>query len=79
MNDAVQEIHNLNCAEVDEDRILKTSVSCDGMWRRRSRHGCVTVISMETGKVLYVEPLSKVRNKFKKNEGKNTTENKLWK
>jgi hypothetical protein len=31
MNDAVQEIHNLNCAEVDEDRILKTSVSCDGM------------------------------------------------
>jgi hypothetical protein len=34
---------------------------------------------METGKVLYVESLSKVCNKCKKNEGKNTTENELWK
>jgi hypothetical protein len=31
MNDAVQEIHNWNSAEVNEDKILKTSVSCDGM------------------------------------------------
>ena len=32
MNHTVQEIHNLNSAEVDENRILKTSVSyADGM------------------------------------------------
>jgi hypothetical protein len=31
MNDAVQEIHNLNSAEVNENIILKTYVSCDGM------------------------------------------------
>ena len=39
----------------------------------------VTVISMETGKVLYIEHLSKVCNKCKKHGGKNTAENELWK
>ena len=60
MNDAAQEIHNLSSAEVDEQEALKTSVSCDGTWQKRgfsSLHGWVTVISMETGKVLDIEPL----------------------
>jgi hypothetical protein len=34
---------------------------------------------MGTGKVIDIEPLSKVCNKCKKLEGKNTTENELWK
>jgi hypothetical protein len=73
MNDAAQEIHKFNSAEVDEYGILKTSLSCDGTWQRMgfsSLHGCVTVISMGTGKVPDIEPLSKVCNKCKKHEGK---------
>ena len=81
MNDAAQEIHNKS-SEVDEQEVLKTSVSCDGTWQKRgfsSLPGCVTVISMETGKVLDIEPLSKVCNQCKKHKGQNSTENELWK
>ena len=40
---------------------VNCGVSCDGTWQKRgysSRNGCVTVISMDTGKVLDVEALS---------------------
>lgn len=43
-------------------------------------HGCVTAISMETGKVLDVEPLSKVCKPCKKHEHDgDTVESRLWK
>lgn len=60
MNSAASEIHHLSH---EENEITKCGVSCDGRWQRRghsSRNGCVTVISMETGKCLDVEVLSKV-------------------
>ena len=55
--DAVIEIRN-NAG----DEILNTSVSCDGSWQRRrysSLNGVVTVISMDTGKILDCEPMSR--------------------
>lgn len=80
-NDAAKEIHNSKTQNAKE--IVKTAVSCDGTWQRRgfsSLHGCVTAISMETGKVLDVEPLSKVCQQCKKHEGdEETAENRLWK
>ena len=41
---------------------MNCAVSCDGTWKRRgfsSLNGCVATISMDTGKILDVEPLSK--------------------
>lgn len=80
-NDAAKEIHNSKTQNAKE--IVKTAVSCDGTWQRRgfsSLHGCVTAISMETGKVLDVEPLSKVCQQCKKHEAdEETVENRLWK
>ena len=52
---------------------LQTAVSCDGSWQRRgfsSLHGCVTVISMESGKILDIEPLTKVCNECRKHQTK---------
>lgn len=77
MKDAVGELHNLKSDEVGENRVLKTAILCDGTWQRRgfsSLHGCVTAISMETGKILDVEPLSKVCHSCKKFEGKDDLE-----
>ena len=73
IKDAVEELHNLKSDEVDEDGILKTAILCDGTWQRRgfsSLNGCVTAISMETGKILDLEPLSKVCDTCKKLESK---------
>ena len=73
IKDAVEELHNVKSNEVDENGVLKTAISCDGTWQRRgfsSLNGCVTAISMETGKILDVEPLSKVCHTCKKFEGK---------
>ena len=45
-----------------DDIILDTGVSCDGTWQRRdfsSNNGVFTAISLENGKVLDVEPMSK--------------------
>ena len=81
INDAAKEIHNSKSQ--DDDEIVKTAISCDGTWQRRgfsSLHGCVTAISMETGKILDIEPLSKVCHPCKKHEGKeDTVESRLWK
>ncbi|CAB4033990.1 Hypothetical predicted protein [Paramuricea clavata] len=52
-----------NSKTEDGEDIVETAVSCDGTWQRRGftlSHRCVTVISMENGKMLDVEPLSKV-------------------
>ena len=37
MNDAAQEIHNLSSAEVDEQEVLKTSVSCERILAKNSK------------------------------------------
>ena len=47
----------------NNEGISQCSVSCDGTWQKRgysSLNGCVTVLSMETGKCLDIEILSKV-------------------
>lgn len=77
IKDAVEELHNLKSYEVDDNGVLETAISCDGTWQRRgfsSLNGCVTAISMETGKILDVEPLSKVCHTCKKFEGKDSLE-----
>ena len=69
MSDAAREIHNLK-PESDEG-IAKCGVSVDGTWQRRgfsSLNGCVSAISMDTGKVVDVEALSKVCKKCKEHE-----------
>ena len=51
--DAAQEIFTSKIQNGEE--IAKTAVSCDVIWQRRgfsSIHGCVTVISMGSGKIL---------------------------
>lgn len=49
-------------ATEDEDGIVDTAISHDGTWQRRghsSLSGCTAAISMETGKILDVEPMSR--------------------
>ena len=81
IKDAAQEIYE--CKTEGSGDIVETAISCDGTWQRRgfsSLHGCVTVISMENGKILDVEPLSKVCKACKKHEDDaDTTEHELWK
>ena len=58
MKDAANELTNSQLKEVNQ-----CAVSCDGTWQRRghsSMNGCVTTLSMENGKCLDVEVLSKV-------------------
>ena len=69
MSDAAKEITELKSTDADE--IVDCGVSCDGTWQRRGYHslnGCATAISMDTGKVVDVEPLSKVRKTCQKLE-----------
>lgn len=57
MSDAVEEIKEITPVV---DDYYDTSISCDGSWQRRgysSLNGVVTVISMDTGKVLDCEPM----------------------
>lgn len=59
MEDAAIELHQGN----NSNQIVKCGVSCDGTWQRRghsSLNGCVTTLSIETGKCLDVEVLTKV-------------------
>jgi hypothetical protein len=58
MGNAGKELHHDS-----DDEVFQCGVSCDGTWQRRgysSLNGCVTSISMETGKCLDVEILCKV-------------------
>jgi hypothetical protein len=68
-NNATNEIHHLK--QTSSNEVVDCAVSCDGTWQRRgfsSLNGCVTTISMDTGKIFYVEPLSKVFHTCKKLE-----------
>ena len=58
-------------------------MSCDGTWQKRgfsSRNGCVTVISIKTGKVLDVETLSQACKQCELHEHlhKNSEEYQRW-
>ena len=81
MTNAGREIKQIKPSS--DNGLTQCGVSCDGTWQRRgfsSLNGCVTVISMDTGKCLDVEPLSKVCKKCKQHEDdKNTPENAAWK
>ena len=62
INDAVQDLWNKNLENSTDDTILDTGASCDGTWQRRSfssNNGVFAAISLENGKVLNVEPMSK--------------------
>ncbi|XP_032242888.2 uncharacterized protein LOC116621099 [Nematostella vectensis] len=59
MKRAAIEIKDQKAASADD--IVNCGVSCDGTWQKRgfcSKNGCVTVISMDNGKVLDTEALS---------------------
>ena len=62
MIDDAKEIHVLNNKSPDD--VADCGISCDGTWQRRgflSLNGCVATISMDTGRVLDVEVLTKFR------------------
>lgn len=74
MQDAAKEIHDLK--EIPPNEIVDCAVSCDGTWQRRgfsSLNGCVAIVSMDTGNILDVEPLSKNCHTCKKIEKKPQT------
>lgn len=81
MNDAAKEIHVLK--NKCEDEVADCGISCDGTWQRRgfsSLNGCVAAISMDTGKVVDVEVLSKFCKLCKMHEDDDDTpENNAWK
>ena len=61
MNDCADEIRS-NAPESNDDDIVDTAISHDGTWQRRgyaSLSGCTAAISMDTGKILDVEPMSR--------------------
>ena len=65
MSDAAKEIRtSKGIPENYTETIVDTGVSCDGTWQRRrfsSHNGVFTTISIDTGKVLDVESMSKSR------------------
>ena len=59
MNDAATEIHDLSKSS---DSVVDTSISLDGGWQKRgysSLNGYVAALSMESGKVLDIEVMSR--------------------
>ena len=81
MSEAAKEIHTLKGKA--EGEVADCGVSCDGTWQRRgfsSLNWCITAISMDTGKVVDVEVLSKFCKQCKKHEDdEDTPENNAWK
>ena len=60
MSDAVKEIKTINSA--DNTAIFDTSVSNDGAWQRHgfaSMNGNIATISLESGRVIDTEPMSR--------------------
>jgi len=60
MNDAAEELRSKFHAS--EYEITDTAVSCDGTWQKRgysSLNGVITGISMNNGKVLDIEPMTR--------------------
>ena len=80
MLEAGREIHEQKVKYVDG--ISQCGVSCDGTWHKRghsSMNGCVAALSMETGKCLDVEVLSKVCHGCQGHENQQDTEEKrVW-
>ena len=61
MFSAAKEIRDAQHA--NEDDVVNCGVSCDGTWQKRghsSQNGCMIIMSIDSGKVLDVEPLTKV-------------------
>ena len=61
MNDAVNDIKRLTSS--NDDRLYDASVSCDGSWQKRgysSLNGVVTAITMDTGKIIDCEAMSRI-------------------
>lgn len=57
MTEAAEEIRK------DSDAPVKCGVSVDGTWQRRgfsSLNGCVTAVSIDTGKILDLEVMSQI-------------------
>ena len=81
MKDASDEIHALKGS--NDAGISQCGVSCDGTCQRRghsSMNGCVTTLSIDTGKCLDVEFLSKVcQGCQRRNDSDNQTEYLVWK
>ena len=74
MKDAANELGNKS------EEINQCAVSCDGTWQRwghSSLNGCVTTLSMENGKRLVVEVLSKVCHGYQRIENEMIWERKL--
>jgi hypothetical protein len=81
MSKAAKEITTLK--EKTEGEVADCGISCDGTWQRRgfcSLNGCVTTISMDTGKVLDTEVMSRFCKQCKEHEDdEETPENIAWK
>ena len=84
MKKAGQDIYAFkNQCTASEAGPFNCGVSCDGTWQKRgysSRNGCVTVISMDTGRVLDVEALSQGCKQCERHEhlDKTSLENQTW-
>ena len=81
MLEAEREIHEEKGE--DADGISQCGVSCDGTWQRRghsSMNGCVTTLSMDTGKCLDVKVLSKVCQGCQRHENmqESREEKRIW-
>ena len=73
LNNVAKEVVNETMKDASEDLLSKikdpngdividSAVSCDGKWQKRgysSLNGVVTVISMDNGKILDVEPMTR--------------------
>ena len=60
MSDAAKEVKTINGA--NDTAIFDTSVSNDGAWQRRgfaSVNGNITTISLESGRIIDTEPMSR--------------------
>ena len=77
---AGEEIHHIK--DANNDDISQCGVSCDGTWQRRgysSMNGCVTALSMDTGKCLDAEVLSKVCRECQRHAShEETEEERVW-
>ena len=79
MLEAGTEIHE-HKGNLNADGISQCGVSCDGTWQKRghsSINGCVTALSMDTGKCLDVEVLRKVCHGCQRHENQQG-KNKVW-
>ena len=60
MSDAIEELRS--ASSVSPDSVMDIAISQDGTWQRRghsSLNGCVAAVSMDNGKVVDIEPMSR--------------------